>query len=97
MFELNFHLLQLTLCTYHLLPCGSTPGTPSGNPGGRVQFWYFFFPKGGGSCLVSKTTLLDHGDIPTGFARGSATGKVKSAYLVPWSMCENEQKACKKI
>ena len=36
-----------------------------------VQFWYFFFPSGGGE--------LDHGDILTGFVRGSATGKVKSA------------------
>ena len=32
-----------------------------------------------GSCLVLETTLLDHGDIPTGFVRGSATGKVKRA------------------
>ena len=31
------------------------------------------------SCLVLETTSLDHGDMPTGFVRGSATGKVKSA------------------
>ena len=34
---------------------------------------------GEGSCFALETTLLDHGDIPTGFVRGSATGKVKSA------------------
>ena len=34
---------------------------------------------GGGSCFALEMTLLDHGDIPTGFVRGSVTGKVKSA------------------
>ena len=45
---------------------------------GMVQFWYFFFPVREGSCLVLETALLDHGNIPMGFVRGSATGKVKS-------------------
>ena len=39
----------------------------------------FLFSTGEGSCLVFETTSLDHGDIPTGFVRGSGTGKVKSA------------------
>ena len=55
------------------------PRDSPGEPMGMVQFWYFFFPVGEGSCLVLETALLDHGNIPKGFARGSATGKVKSA------------------
>ena len=34
----------LVLCTYHLRPRGSIPGTSPVNPGGMVRFWYFFFP-----------------------------------------------------
>ena len=40
------------LCTYHLLPRGSIPGTPPGNPRGSVQFWYFFFPRGHGELFI---------------------------------------------
>ena len=29
--------------------------------------------------MVLEKTSLDHGDIPAGFVRGSATGKVKIA------------------
>ena len=57
--------MSSSYCTYHLLPHGSTLGTPRGkhrNPGVMVVFWYFFFPDGGGSCLVLETTSLDHGD-----------------------------------
>ena len=40
---------------------------------------FVFPPAGKGSCLVLETTLPNRGDIPTGFVRGNATGKVKSA------------------
>ena len=73
---------RVGLCTYHLLPRGWTPETSPGNPWEpRVEWYSFgvsFFPAGEGSCLVLETTSLDHGDIPTGFVRGSATGKVNS-------------------
>ena len=56
---------------------GSTPGTPPGNP--RA-------PRGVGTVLVflfsreeGELFSFENGDIPTGFVRGSATGKVKSA------------------
>ena len=39
------------LCTSHLLPCGSTPGGPTGTQGGMVQFWYLLFPCGGGQLF----------------------------------------------
>jgi len=62
------------LCAYHLLLRGSTPKTSPGNPGAMVQFWYFFFPAGDGNCLVLETTLLDHGEIATGFVPGLVSG-----------------------
>ena len=37
----------LVLCTYHLRPRGSIPGTSAVNLRGMVQFWYFFFPSRG--------------------------------------------------
>ena len=49
---------------------------------------------GMGSCLVLERTSLDHEDIPTGFVRGSATGKVKSALS---GLMVHEQKVCKKL
>ena len=70
---------------------------PRGTQGEWYSFGISFFPAGEGSCLGLEKTSLDHGDISTGFVRGRATGKVKVLYLVPWSMCENEQRACKKI
>ena len=51
------------------------PGEPKGN--GTVLV-FTFFPAGEGFCLVLETTSQDHGDIPTGFVRGSATGTVKN-------------------
>ena len=54
-------------------------GEPTGTQGEWYSFGISFFPAGEGSCLVLETTSLDHGDILTGFVRGSGTGKVKSA------------------
>ena len=68
-----------SLCTYHILPCGSTLGEPMGSPGEWSRFGISFFPAGEGSWLVSETTFMDHGDIPTGFVWGSATDKRKNA------------------
>ena len=75
----------LIICT----PMGRPPGHPRGthgNPGeltGTQGKWYSFdisfFLAGEESCLTLETTSLDHGDIPTGLTRASATGKVKSA------------------
>ena len=56
-----------------------TPGEPTGTQGEWYGFGIPFFPVGEESYLVLGTTSLDHGDIATGFVRGSATGKVKSA------------------
>ena len=42
------------LYTCHLLPRGLNPRKPwgtHGNPGGMVQFWHFFFPRGGGELF----------------------------------------------
>ena len=62
---------------------GLPPGYPPGNlrearRNGLVLV-LLFFPAGEGSCLVLETTSVDHGDIPTGFVRDSATGKVRNA------------------
>ena len=72
------HSNALIICFPVGRPLGHPRGT-HGNPWGIVQFWYFFFPAGEGSCLALEMTSLNHGDIPTGFVRGSATDKVKSA------------------
>ena len=57
-------------------PVGRSRGHPR-EP--RYSYGISFFPLEEGSCLVSETNSLDHGDIPTGFGFGSGTGKVKSA------------------
>ena len=62
-------------------------------PRGNGTVLVFLFSHGGGELFTSP----DHGGIPTGFVRGSGTAKVKVLYLVRWSMCKNEQKACKEI
>ena len=80
--ELKFQLCKLKRWRVMHLSFASPwvdPRDTHGNPEGRVHFWYFFFPLREGSCLVLETTSLDHGNIPTGFVRGSGTGKVKSA------------------
>ena len=59
-----------------------TPEEPTSTQGGWYRFGISSFLAWKGTCLVLKTTSLDHGDIPTGFVRGSATGKVKSALPV---------------
>ena len=76
---------------------GRPPGHPQrthGKPAGVVQFWYFFFPRGGGSCLVLETTSLDLGDIPTGFVLGGATREVKKEKCFTWyhGRCEKMSK-----
>ena len=47
------------------------PGEPRGN--GTVLV-FLFFPAGDGNCLVLETTLLDHGEIATGFVPGLVSG-----------------------
>ena len=54
------------------------PGEPTGTQGKWHSFVCFFFPAGEGICLVLETTSHDHGDIPTGFDQGTATGTVKN-------------------
>ena len=44
-----------------------TWGELSGTQGGWYSFGISFFSAGKGSCLVLKTSLPDHGDIPRGF------------------------------
>ena len=72
------------------------PQDTPGIPGEWYSFGISFFPAEEGSCLVLKTTCLGHGDIPTGFVRGSATGKVKRV-LSDTMVDEDEQKACQKL
>lgn len=50
-------------------PVGRAPGCPQERRGNGTVLVVLFFPAGEGSCLVWETTLLDHGDIPTGFGR----------------------------
>ena len=75
--------IPLVVMPYHLPLRGSITGTPSGSPrepmGNDTDLLFVFPPAGKGSCLVLETTLPNRGDIPTGFVRGNATGKVKSA------------------
>lgn len=54
------------------------PRDTHGNPDGMVHF----YPAGEGSCLVLETTSLDHGDVPSGYVRGSGTSEVKSASMI---------------
>ena len=42
------------------------------------SFGISFFPSVEWSCLVLETTSLNRGEIPTGFVRDNATGKVNS-------------------
>ena len=58
-----------------LVDVQDTPGQPTGTQGEWYSFGISFFPRGEGSCLVLETTLLNHGDIPTGFVRGSTLGE----------------------
>ena len=55
----------------------STPETPPGNPreprGNGIVLACLFLAAWEGSRLVLEKISLDHGDIPTGFVRGSAT------------------------
>ena len=68
-------------------PRGTTGEPTGGQPEGKwSSFDIPFFLAGEGSCLVLKMTSVDHGDLPTGFVRGSATGKVKNA--LPGSMVD---------
>ena len=65
--DINSNSNSCMLCSYHLLPRGSTPG----NPGEMVQFWYFSFPRGGEELFSfgndEATWLwLDHGAMLTG-------------------------------
>ena len=63
-----------------------TPSETHGNPVEMVvmvQYWYSFFSsRGRGVVYFGSIFFLDHGDIPTGFVLGSATGKVKSTLPV---------------
>ena len=61
------------------------------------SFGVSFFPAGEGSCLVLETTSLDHGDIPTGFVRGSETGKVNSDLPGTMVTVKMSKKSAKKI
>ena len=76
----------VTAWHYALISCfpwvdpWDTPRGPRRTQGGMVQFGISFFLAGEGSCLVLDTTLLDHGDIPTGFVRASVTGKCFTWY-----------------
>ena len=61
---------QGTKCTYRLLLLEATPGGTHGNSGVMGTVLVFLFsPAGEESCLVSETTSLDQGDIPTKFVR----------------------------
>ena len=56
----------LTLCNYHLLPRGLTPGTPPGNPQEpRVEWYSLVF-------LVSSQALTESGRKKTLNAKSSA-------------------------
>ena len=71
------------MCTYRLLPHGSTPGTFPGNPlegRGNGTVLVFLF------CLL---TLLDHWDPRDLLDGGSATGKVENA--LPGTMIDARQ------
>ena len=58
------------------------PREPREN-GTIFHFGISFFPTGEESCLVLETTLLDQGDIPTGFVRGSTPGKLNNKLKEP--------------
>lgn len=58
-------------------------GRPTGAQGEWYNFGISFFPTGEESCLVLETTLLDQGDIPTGFVRGSTPGELNNKFKEP--------------
>ena len=60
--------------TCHLLPRGN-PREPRGNGTTLV----FIFPHGGGELFSFGNDFAGPRDMPTGFVRACATGKVKSA------------------
>ena len=66
----TFVLVAMHLFIYHLLPRGSTTGTPPESPRGMVQFWYFFFSPRGEELFSFGNNL----DIPTGFVRVLVNG-----------------------
>lgn len=72
----------------HLLLRGSIPGTLAGIQMEWCSFGVSFYPAGEGSCLVLETTSLDHGDVPSGYVRGSGTSEVKSASMVDVWKCK---------
>ena len=100
----------VVLCTYHLLPNGSTPGE-----------WYIFgtsfFPSRGGELFIFGNFAghwgHTHGiwsnvgqrfiarDLIWNLLQVCDPGREQARwnvlYLVPWLMCENEQKAFKKL
>ena len=78
--------MQLSLA-FRLVDPWDTLGEPRGTQGWMVQFGTYFFLAWEGSCLILDTTPLDHRDIsrgyidiPTGFVRGSVTGKCFTWY-----------------
>jgi len=84
------------LCTYHLLPHGSTPETPLGNPqepreNGTVLV--FLFSPWGRSCLILKNDYA--------WSRGHTPGICsRQSDRQDWQCFiwfETEQKACKEI
>ena len=97
----TFHIYALVIC----FPLGrprahplGNPREPSGDGSHGTVLVFLFFSKGVENCLFRKHFFLDHGVIiPTGIVLGSATDKVKITLPLTWSMCENEQKACKTI
>ena len=64
-----------------------------GNPGGMVQFWYFFFPAGEGSCLVFRNF-----DGPRGYTLGicSSFGQqfIARLFYRLMSQCDRQGEKC---
>ena len=95
-------MLTRALCSYHLLPRGSTPGTPLGEPTGtqvgRYSFGISFFSCEGGELFSFGNDFAGPRGHTHGICSRLCDRQVeKVLYLIPWSMCENEQKVCKKI
>lgn len=59
---------------YHLLLHGLTPRTPPENPGGMVQFLYFFFLRRGGELFSFRNDFGGPGGIHTGLVRILVSG-----------------------
>ena len=73
----------------HLLLRGSIPGTLAGIQMEWCSFGVSFLPRGGGELFSFETTSLDHGDVPSGYVRGSGTREVKSASMVDVWKCKS--------